>query len=150
MKILYIFAIFVYVNAYLFFSVTAALGIDGKTGPVVRSSESSNSTLSLGPTLSAPGVGLNGPSGPTDAMQTDTGDDASCEDKVQNGDETDVDCGGSTCPECSDTLKCRKNSDCVSGVCNQADLTCQEIQIDTEKAVEIVLNMQSHTGLSST
>ena len=111
MKNLCIFAIFVYVNACLFPSVTAALGVDGETGPDVRSSESSNSSLSLGPTLSAPGVGLNGPSGPTDAMQTDTGDDASCEDKVQNGDETDVDCGGSTCPECSDTLKCRKNSD---------------------------------------
>eukprot|EP00944_MAST-04C_sp_MAST-4C-sp1_P000237 g237.t1 len=45
--------------------------------------------------------------------------------------------------QCSGTLKCRKNSDCVSGVCNQADLRCKEIQIDTEKAVEIALKMQN-------
>ena len=42
---------------------------------------------------------------------------ASCTDKVQNGDETDVDCGGPSCPKCVDTRGCKGNSDCVSGVC---------------------------------
>ncbi len=41
----------------------------------------------------------------------------SCEDKVQNGDETDVDCGGSCTAKCENTKKCRVNSDCVTGEC---------------------------------
>ena len=40
----------------------------------------------------------------------------SCFDKVKNGDETDVDCGGS-CPGCIVANTCSKNSDCVSGNC---------------------------------
>ena len=42
---------------------------------------------------------------------------ATCSDGVQNGDETDKDCGGS-CPKCADTKKCKVGStDCVSGEC---------------------------------
>jgi hypothetical protein len=48
-----------------------------------------------------------------------------CSDGVQNGDETDVDCGGGkahcmvdgACPPCSDGLKCKVGTDCKSGVC---------------------------------
>ncbi|HEX6838746.1 MAG TPA: hypothetical protein VF334_19345, partial [Polyangia bacterium] len=35
-----------------------------------------------------------------------------CSDKVQNGLETDVDCGGGTCPQCPDGSGCKVNSDC--------------------------------------
>ncbi|HUJ24865.1 MAG TPA: hypothetical protein VLW85_02525 [Myxococcales bacterium] len=41
---------------------------------------------------------------------------ASCTDDAQNGDETDVDCGGS-CSPCGATLKCGKASDCASTLC---------------------------------
>lgn len=45
----------------------------------------------------------------------------SCGDSVLNGDETDIDCGGSACVEqgapCKDTQKCRLATDCESGVC---------------------------------
>ena len=41
----------------------------------------------------------------------------SCADKTQNGDETDVDCGGSSCQGCADTKKCLKDTDCLSKVC---------------------------------
>ena len=40
-----------------------------------------------------------------------------CDDKVKNGQEIDVDCGGSRCNKCADTKKCTKPSDCLSGVC---------------------------------
>lgn len=40
-----------------------------------------------------------------------------CFDMVQDGDETDVDCGGS-CPPCATGKKCRTNTYCISGVCN--------------------------------
>jgi hypothetical protein len=41
----------------------------------------------------------------------------SCADGVQNGDETDVDCGGGTCPKCPLNQMCLKASDCISGSC---------------------------------
>ena len=47
-----------------------------------------------------------------------------CSDKVQNGDETDVDCGGGTCPACADARKCLKDTDCVSKVCDPTTQTC--------------------------
>jgi len=42
---------------------------------------------------------------------------ASCTDGVKNGDETDVDCGGS-CSPCANGTNCLVNSDCQSGVCS--------------------------------
>ena len=43
----------------------------------------------------------------------------SCDDGVKNGDESDVDCGGSTCPRCVDGLACTGGDDCASKVCNK-------------------------------
>ena len=41
----------------------------------------------------------------------------SCTDKIKNGDETDTDCGGKTCPACANGKKCDGADDCTSGVC---------------------------------
>ena len=38
-------------------------------------------------------------------------------DGTKNGDETDVDCGGSKAPACADGKACVVKSDCTSGVC---------------------------------
>jgi hypothetical protein len=43
---------------------------------------------------------------------------ASCSDGFQNGNETDVDCGGGTCPGCADGKKCKQNTDCASSACD--------------------------------
>jgi hypothetical protein len=43
--------------------------------------------------------------------------DPSCQDELQNGDESDTDCGGGTCPGCADGSACAADSDCQSGVC---------------------------------
>ena len=40
-----------------------------------------------------------------------------CNDIGQNGTETDVNCGGATCPKCVATFKCKINLDCASGIC---------------------------------
>jgi hypothetical protein len=45
-----------------------------------------------------------------------------CHDGVQNGDESDVDCGGS-CPACNDYRRCEQDGDCSSGLC--LDNICQ-------------------------
>lgn len=47
---------------------------------------------------------------------------ATCMDGVQNGSETDADCGG-TCGACQDDLKCKINSDCENNLCRQG--VCQ-------------------------
>ncbi len=46
---------------------------------------------------------------------------ASCDDSVQNQDETDVDCGGS-CPPCTVGSGCSDDDDCDSGACSNG--TC--------------------------
>ena len=40
-----------------------------------------------------------------------------CADGVQNGLETDVDCGGDACPPCQLGRACNDGADCVSGTC---------------------------------
>ncbi len=41
---------------------------------------------------------------------------ASCGDAIQNGTETDIDCGGG-CPGCAQGLSCAANDDCLSLIC---------------------------------
>ena len=41
-----------------------------------------------------------------------------CENGVQDGDETDVDCGGGTCSGCADGEGCALGSDCLSRFCD--------------------------------
>ncbi len=55
-----------------------------------------------------------------ECLLNEPGDD--CQDNQQNGDETDVDCGGS-CKPCDDGKVCKANPDCASGNCDNG--TCQ-------------------------
>src|SRR5262249_45249659 len=41
-----------------------------------------------------------------------------CMDGVQNGAETDQDCGGGTCPPCGPNMGCNQPSDCVGVQCD--------------------------------
>jgi hypothetical protein len=48
----------------------------------------------------------------------------SCADGVEDGEETDIDCGGPTmCPRCLTGQKCMTGSDCASGACPGATCT---------------------------
>src|SRR5271165_957374 len=40
-----------------------------------------------------------------------------CIDGVQNGTESDIDCGGGVCAGCGNGKKCNLGTDCQSGVC---------------------------------
>jgi Kef-type K+ transport system membrane component KefB len=79
----------------------------------------------------------SGPTRPTE----ESASDVSCVDKIKNGDESDVDCGGTMCPECKSGRACLTNKDCVSNICKEDTLKCEEIEIDTDKAVEIALSL---------
>ena len=54
---------------------------------------------------------------------TDAGKAASCSDGVKNQDETDVDCGGSTCQKCANGKACKAAADCMSGDCEGTTCT---------------------------
>lgn len=41
-----------------------------------------------------------------------------CVDAIKNGTETDVDCGGATCPKCGNGKSCLAGTDCTSGNCS--------------------------------
>ncbi len=47
-----------------------------------------------------------------------------CMDGVLDGNETDVDCGGGTCPPCGVGLMCKVGTDCTSGACDALVHTC--------------------------
>jgi hypothetical protein len=47
----------------------------------------------------------------------------SCSDAVQNGQESDVDCGGS-CAKCAKAHKCKGDADCDSAFCGGTPLAC--------------------------
>jgi hypothetical protein len=62
---------------------------------------------------------------PLDSAGVDAPSDASaeadanhCADGVKNGDETDVDCGGTTCAKCKDGSACVLAADCSSATCS--------------------------------
>ncbi|MCL2779327.1 MAG: hypothetical protein FWD73_15135 [Polyangiaceae bacterium] len=46
------------------------------------------------------------------------------DDGIQNGDETDVDCGGSIAPRCDEGQGCLEDADCSSGICDETQETC--------------------------
>jgi hypothetical protein len=50
-----------------------------------------------------------------------------CKDGTLNGDETDVDCGGDSCPRCALGASCQEDNDCGEGleVCRDTCLTSQ-------------------------
>lgn len=62
---------------------------------------------------------------------TDSGSDAraeagfpGCGNGFKDGFETDIDCGGSQCPKCADTLVCSTGVDCESSFCNPSTFRC--------------------------
>src|SRR5262249_7904687 len=47
-----------------------------------------------------------------------------CADHQKDGAETDVDCGGGTCPTCANGFKCGADADCASNACDGVSNLC--------------------------
>ena len=64
--------------------------------------------------------------GNTETLSCSTPACPTCYDRIKNGPETDVDCGGSCLAKCADGKMCGISSDCSSGVCtnNQCAAAC--------------------------
>jgi hypothetical protein len=55
---------------------------------------------------------------------------AQCLNGVKDGNESDVDCGGGTCPRCADAQTCSGDNDCRSGTCpNGTCVACTPLQL---------------------
>ena len=57
-------------------------------------------------------------------------DDKTCATGKQDGQETDVDCGGPLCQKCDDGKGCGNHSDCKSGVCDSQTESCAAPKCD--------------------
>jgi hypothetical protein len=57
---------------------------------------------------------------------------SSCSDGVQNGDESDVDCGGTDCSPCWGGESCGGASDCMSGVCTSGSCEGAEVYLEED------------------
>lgn len=54
--------------------------------------------------------------------------DPSCNDGLQSGEQTDVDCGGPNCDPCQAGENCQEGDDCISGMCDEDEGVCQAEQ----------------------
>ena len=116
----------------------ASGGTSGGTGGAATGGDSGNSTGGGGGTSTGAGGTSTGGGGGTsigDAgldemggtgggnfgeVGNDVGNDTlapTCTDNAQNGVETDIDCGGGTCPKCGAGQNCQAGTDCKSGTC---------------------------------
>jgi len=95
-------------------------GASGGNGGASTGGASGGSSGGAGGTGDGGSAGSTSPGG-AGGSNPDGGDDtgaaASCTDKAVNGDETDLDCGGGTCPKCAAGKLCKADTDCKSGKC---------------------------------
>ena len=87
--------------------------------PLVDSgADTADATLEAAPDTAADTSVIDASTDSADAIADTSDADANlCIDKLQDGDETDVDCGGS-CPKCGAGKKCKTGADCSSTNCD--------------------------------
>lgn len=96
-------------------------GGDAAVEDAGTSSEASASGGSSGDGATSSGDGSSGSSsGDGSPGDSAASDGATCTDGDKNGAETDVDCGGPTCPKCATKRACVGNGDCSTGVCSKS------------------------------
>ncbi|MEZ4448891.1 MAG: lamin tail domain-containing protein [Nannocystaceae bacterium] len=115
-------------------TTTTTITTTESTGPTTTSpttTDTTMTTMSTDTTMTTMSTDTTMSTTDTTVSTTDTTDTTEgtteppplCDDLVQNGGETDVDCGGGDCPPCADGLLCGEGTDCGSGVCT--DSVCQ-------------------------
>ena len=88
-----------------------------------------------------------GTSGEGTSAGSSTGAVVPCMDGVENGDETDIDCGGGTCLACENGQRCAgKGTNCMSAQCN-GDL-CVELASCVLSASDLLVEGQGGDGLT--
>jgi len=116
---------------------SATGGDDGTTAETtgVASTGSSSSTTDTATTdgeTGNPGTTTTGDDTTTSESSSSTGAPDVCQDGLQNGDETAVDCGGAVCTACDLDQACLADTDCLSGSC-EANVCIAGTCDDTKK-----------------
>ena len=70
----------------------------------------------------------------------------SCYDNVKNGDETDIDCGGSCVVKCADLLTCNVDGDCENDDCYEGKCRSCEDKVKNGKETDVDCGGQSETS----
>ena len=119
-------------------SPTEVTSVSDTTGQDPVTATTSASATDTGPDGSTSTAGTTGDTDTTGAETASEGDSSTgpvpegCVDALQNGDETDVDCGGS-CPACTIEQMCTLDADCDSLSCVDskcAEATCDDGKLD--------------------
>jgi Thrombospondin C-terminal region len=77
------------------------------------------------PSLTGEDVTDSGPEPTTTTTADETAEPPSCDNGIEDGDETDVDCGGSCADKCGGGQGCEVDDDCASAECG-AGMTCED------------------------
>lgn len=72
------------------------------------------------------GDATDGPASTSGMTADETADPPSCDNGIQDGDETDVDCGGSCANKCGGGQGCGNNDDCMSDQCDPGGMVCED------------------------
>jgi hypothetical protein len=91
---------------------------------------------------------IDAPASTIDAADTPIDAPGSCTDGTRNGNETDVDCGGS-CSACADTRTCALATDCTSGVCTNTVCQAPSCSDGVRNANELDVDCAGHCGARS-
>jgi hypothetical protein len=72
---------------------------------------------------------------------------ATCDDGLQNGDETGRDCGGGMCDGCPPGSPCLAAIDCLSGVCDEETMVCVVFCVPGAAECDADLSVECETNL---
>lgn len=72
-----------------------------------------------------------------------------CNDNIQNGTETDVDCGGDQCAPCVDNKVCSAGPDCMNGVCTGGKCVAPSCSDGVKNGNELDADCAGDCGASS-
>ncbi|MBR4984543.1 MAG: hypothetical protein IKY83_02230 [Proteobacteria bacterium] len=92
--------------------------------------------------LNSPGYCANGGKFSENCKVEDT-----CNNGVKDGNESDVDCGGTKCGKCDKGKSCNTNNDCLNGMCEGS--TCSSMDVTAADPDTIVLNEILDSGSKS-
>jgi len=87
-------------------------------------STSTSSTTGPGSTSTSTTVASSTSSTSSSTSTSTSSTIGTCNDGLQNQDETDIDCGGDICPDCALNQDCNAASDCLSGTCQGGVCRC--------------------------
>jgi hypothetical protein len=107
---------------------TSGLQVDGSQNLIVKNSAVNNVVTNYniaanndyGQIYPSPGAGFNNSNPWANFASVPA---PTCTDGIKDGNETDVDCGGGTCPPCALGKMCNVGSDCASGSCTSGVCT---------------------------